>query len=255
MKKIVIIADSLSLPRPESHGNIPYEETYPYLLDVSLRNQLGTNAPIIMEKGKRGRTITEVVDDWQEYVSWRKPDIVIVQAGIVDCAPRVFLPNQRDFVGRIRIRFIREILLKLVSKYRRMIIKTCPNKVYTPLPIYRDAATKLTELAKQDNVQALIFINIVFPPDFLESKSPGFQENVRLYNEALEQCKAKPGVYVVDLNGLFREQGNAEGHLLYDGHHLSVEGNRCLAKHLEYIVTQLLADSPADMATNYSWLI
>ncbi len=240
LKKIVILADSLSLPRPEHLGDISYEETYPYLLDVSLRNLLGKNAPVVIEKGKRSRTITDVATEWQEYVSWRKSEIVIVQVGITDCAPRVFLPKQRAFVGRIRVRAIREMLLKFVHKYRRQIISASPNKVYTPLQQYRDTVAKLVELARQDGVKALIFVKIVFPPDFVESRSPGLQENVRLYNNVLDQIKSRPGVHVVELNELIQNQEDSESHILDDGEHLSVQGNQLLAKHLEKLVSDIL---------------
>jgi acyl-CoA thioesterase I len=239
MKKIVIIADSLSLPRPKDLGDIPYEETYPYLLDLALRAELGNQAPIVMEKGKRARTITEVINDWKEYVTWRRPEVVIVHTGIVDCAPRVFLPKQQAFVDSIRINWIKKLILSFVRKYRRNIIKLFPNKVYTPLETYKSAVVELTDLAKLDGVKALIFIKTVTPPDDLEYRSPGFHKNVNIYNKALDQVRANPGVYLIELDNIFHESGNLEKYILNDGFHLSVEGNRVLAKQLVHLLNSI----------------
>jgi lysophospholipase L1-like esterase len=239
-KKIVILADSLSLPRPENLGNTPYEETYPYLMDISLREQMGINAPIIIEKGKRSRTMPDVAADWNEYVSWRKPEIVVIQVGITDCSPRVFTTRQRAYVERIPARFIREILLKFVRKFRRQLIAASAPKVYTTLQQYRDTVTKLVEWAERDCVLALVFVKIVMPPDSLEKRSPGSQENVRLYNNVLDQIKSKHGVYVIELNDLIHNQENAGSYIIEDGQHLSVQGHRLLAKHLEHLVMPML---------------
>jgi lysophospholipase L1-like esterase len=239
-KKIVILADSLSLPRPENLGNTLYEETYPYLLDVSLREQQGVNAPIIIEKGKRSRTMPDVASDWKEYVSLRKPEIVVIQVGITDCAPRVFTSKQRTYIERIPSKFIREILLKFVHKFRRQIIASSQPKVYTPLVQFSETVAKLVEFAERDDVSALVFVQIVMPPDSLEIRSPGLQENVRLYNNVLDQVKSKLGVYVIEFNELMRNQKNKESYLLDDGQHLSVRGHQLLAKHLEHLVTKIL---------------
>jgi acyl-CoA thioesterase-1 len=239
-KKILILADSLSLPRPETHGNIRYEETYPYLLDVSLRERMGKDAPVVMEQGMRSRTITDVANDWQEYVTWRKPEIVIVHVGITDCAPRVFSAGQRSFIERLPIPFVRRVLLWAVHRYRRQIISLRPPKVYTPFARYRDTLNQLVEWRQRDDVRALVFVNIVEPPDALEQRSPGLQENVRRYNEVLGQLKSRPGVVVVDLNELIHHQGRGEDFLLSDGQHLSVAGNKLLATQLGQLVINAL---------------
>src|SRR5918992_220711 len=104
--KIAILADSLALPREDVGGDEMLEVTYPYLLDQSLRRQFGANAPLVYERGMRRRTIEYVLDDWNEQVELKKPDVVIVHVGIVDCAPRVFLRREGAFVANIRIAWV-----------------------------------------------------------------------------------------------------------------------------------------------------
>ena len=76
--KISILADSLALPRPPGEGDLLLEETYPYFLEHLCRQQYGINAPIVMEHGKRFRTIDQVVEDWPELVIVKQADIAIV---------------------------------------------------------------------------------------------------------------------------------------------------------------------------------
>ena len=91
--KIVVMADSLAMAR-EGETNVAYETTYPYLLDQWLRQRFGSRAPLLIERGMRRRTIEYVLDEWYELVDLRKPEVVIVHVGIVDCAPRVFLRRE-----------------------------------------------------------------------------------------------------------------------------------------------------------------
>jgi len=241
LKKIVILADSLSLPRPKKDiGNIRYEDTYPYLLDISLRKKLGHEAPIVTEKGKRYRTITEVAADWREYVTWRKPEMVVVQVGITDCAPRVFSSTQRSKIERIRPLFLRTILLKLVHRYRRNIIESSRTKVYVPIEEYRETVARLVKLAESDNVRLLVFVKIAVPPAFVENRSPGLQRNVLLYNSVLEQYKDSRGVHIVDLNEVFGTEEYMDEFLLEDGQHYNAEGSRLVAQHLEKLAISVL---------------
>ena len=55
--KVVILADSLALPREEVGGERCFEACYPYLLHESLRDEFGKEAPLIIERGMRLRTV------------------------------------------------------------------------------------------------------------------------------------------------------------------------------------------------------
>jgi len=57
--KIVVMADSLAMAR-EGETNVAFEATYPYLLDQSLRRRFQAEAPLVIERGMRRRTIEYV---------------------------------------------------------------------------------------------------------------------------------------------------------------------------------------------------
>ncbi len=239
MLRVVILADSLCLPRDETQGDIPYEATYPALLDSQLRAALGRDAPAIIEKGERGQTIEGVCEDWNEHVTLKKPDMVVVHVGRVDCLPRVFLPRQRAVVKAIRPLWVRERILSFARRNRRRIILARPNRVYTPLERWRRGVRRIVELGRQANLRSLTFITIISPPDRIERGSPGFRRNVELYNRVLREASAAPGVHLVDVDAIIRQLGGS-GELTVDGTHLTRPGNRVLAHELRSHVMTLI---------------
>ena len=236
--KISILADSLALPREDVAKDRPFEVTYPYLLDQSFRRRFGANAPLVMERGMRRRTIEYVLDEWTEQVELKSPEVVIVHVGVVDCAPRVFLRREHAFVARIKLRFLRERILKFAHDHRRAIILKRP-RVYVPLPRFEKHVIEVVQRAQRDKVRLLVFINIISPPDSVEERSPGFQSNVDRYNQVLAQQAKHPHVALVDLNGLLHREGGSAG-LTVDGVHLTERGHMLIAQQLDELVTPLV---------------
>jgi acyl-CoA thioesterase-1 len=232
--KISILADSLSLPREDVGGDELLEVTYPFLLDRSLRKHFGDAAPLIFERGMRRRTIEYVIDEWNEQVELRKPDVVIVHVGIVDCAPRVFLRREASFVANIRFGWLRDRIFKFSHDHRKGIVKF-RRKVYVPLPRFERLVKTVVQKARETNVKSLVFINIICPPDSVEERSPGFQRNVMEYNRVLQEQTKHAFVTLIDLNGMVKDGGGSEK-LTVDGIHLNEQGHILLAEKLEELV-------------------
>jgi len=229
--KIAILADSLALPRDDVGGEQMLEVTYPFLLDQSLRQQFGSNAPMVFERGMRRRTIEYVLDDWNEQVELKKPEMVIVHVGVVDCAPRVFLRREGAFVANIRIPWVRDRILKFAHDHRRGIVER-RRKVYVPLWRFEKLVEQVVQKAKDTAVKSLVFINIIDPPDAVEERSPGFQKNVVAYNRVLQEQTKQSIVTLIDLNRMIHEEGGS-AELTVDGIHLNERGHALLAHELE----------------------
>ena len=236
--KISILADSLALPREDVGGDDLLEVTYPFLLDQSLRARFGGAAPLIFERGMRRRTIEYVIDEWNEQVELRKPEVVIVHVGVVDCAPRVFLRREGAFVANIRFSWFRNRILKFTHDHRRRIVQF-RRKVYVPLPRFERLVQTVVQKARETGVQSLVFINIIRPPDFVEERSPGFQNNVIAYNRVLQEQTKHPFVTLIDLNGIVEDGGGCEK-LTIDGIHLNERGHVLLAEKLEQVLLPML---------------
>jgi lysophospholipase L1-like esterase len=237
--KVVILADSLAMARPESEGDIRDDATYPSLLDRSLRRKFGASAPILIERGTRRRTIELVLADWPELVELKSAEVVIVHVGIVDCAPRVFMRLEHDLVNRLRPKALRDAILRFVHKHRRSIIRMRP-RVYVPPERFRRHVQEVIELARTSAVQSLVFVNILSPPPELETRSPGFQKNVSVYNQILEESVRGERLSLIDLDRMIREAGGTEK-LTIDGIHINEEGHALLARSLEEHVLNFIA--------------
>jgi lysophospholipase L1-like esterase len=244
--KISILADSLALPREDVGNHDKFEVTYPYLLDQSLRRRFGSQAPVVMERGMRRRTIEYVLDDWNEQVELKSPEVVIVHVGVVDCAPRVFLRREHTFVSRIRFTPLREGILRFAHNHRRTIILKRP-RVYVPLWRFEKHVVEVVQRAQRDNVRLLVFINIISPPDSVEERSPGFQRNVILYNQVLSKQTEHAHVALLDLNAILNREGGSQS-LTVDGIHLNEQGHQLIAQELEKLVTPLV-EEPAVSST------
>jgi len=238
--RIVVMADSLAMAR-EGETNIPFEATYPYLLDQWLRRRFQSEAPIVIERGMRRRTIEYVLDEWYELVDLRKPDVVVVHVGIVDCAPRVFLRRERQFVENLRPALLRESILRNVHRHRRAIVNM-RKRAYVPTVRFNALVGQVMEKAKQSKLQSLVLVNIITPPVEMDERSPGFIRNVAVYNEILKSHAKGAGVHLIDMNRMVQEAGGVE-QLTVDGIHINETGHTMLAKELENHVLSLVADA------------
>ncbi len=245
--KILILADSLAMPRPQSEGDIPDECTYPSLIDRSLREKFGINAPVVIERGMRRRTIEYVLNDWQDLIEYRSPEMLVVHVGIVDCAPRVFMRLEREMVDRLRPISLRDAILRFAHDHRRRIVQF-RKRVYVPAAQFRRQVTEVVERARAANIKSLIFINIVTPPQDLDLRSPGFIQNVITYNQILKECVRGDNVDLIDLDEMIRQAGGA-AKLTVDGIHIDRTGHQMLAREIEDRIARLMAAQATGLAT------
>lgn len=248
LNKVLILADSLALPR-EGPEDIPYEVTYPYLLEERLRHQSQMRLPIIMERAMRRRTIEYVLDEWFELVELRRPDVTVIHVGIVDCAPRIFLRRERQFVENLKWAWFRKRILSFVHQHRARIIRMRP-RVYVPIDRFERLLNEIIEKGRQLQT-ALVFVNILEPPLETEKRSPGFQQNVRRYNQAIASKVDGQTVRMIDLNNLIAQRGGAEK-LTVDGIHLNREAHEMLARELEVFVGNCLKQDRLPRLVEYA---
>jgi lysophospholipase L1-like esterase len=237
--KIVVMADSLAMAR-EGETNVAYETTYPYLLDQWLRQRFGSQAPLVCERGMRRRTIEYVLDEWYELVDLRKTDVVVVHVGIVDCAPRVFLRRERQFVENLRPGFLRRFILDYVHRHRRAVVNM-RKKVYVPPERFNALVGQVMAKAKASELRSLVIVNIITPPAEMDERSPGFIRNVGIYNEILRTHAEANGAHLIDIDRLIKEAGGVE-QLTVDGIHINEAGHKMLAQEIEKHVLSLIGD-------------
>jgi len=239
--RIFLIGDSLAVPRSDPSGDIRYRNCYPFLIQQYLENQLqSVHVPVIYDRSQSCCTLPDVVFSWNEEISLQEPDILIIQVGVVDCAPRVFTPYQRKVVANLRPRIMRESVLSLVRKYRKHLVRLRGNLTYTSYEQFRQAAIGLSSEADRVGLLGCYFVNIITPSLEMERRSPGFCSNVAKYNEVLEEVADGKIVQIVDMDGIVQRMGH-ERLLLSDGIHINKEGHRILAGEISGRIGMLLS--------------
>ncbi|GAB3340931.1 hypothetical protein GCM10027429_28690 [Marivirga atlantica] len=169
MKKVLILTDSLALPRekPEYCG---HENTWPQLLNKHCQ---------LHQVSLGGGTVQDLVRQL-EYHKLFNPDIIIIQSGIVDCAPRALSLLELKLLQKIP--FFGKRILKLVQKNSYYLRKK--RKVYyTKAILYQNSLNKIKSFFPEEDVYALSILpsNVNY-----ELKVPGITKQISLYNEILK---------------------------------------------------------------------
>jgi lysophospholipase L1-like esterase len=214
MKKLVIIGDSLSMPRPDD--KIQYEKTYPYLLNQALdliyvinRSRRANDTQLQLES-------QNIADD----IDYIKPDYVVIHLGIVDCAPRIFSRNESFLINKLR--YGKPQIIKFVSKNRKAFTRI--RKIqYVPLFKYVRNMKQLINIAK-GHTPNIFVCNIAKTNYDNEVRSYNFAKHIQTYNEKLKELVKEECVELIDLNVY------GSSILLNDGIHLNEQGNLLVFK-------------------------
>ncbi|MCX8059002.1 MAG: SGNH/GDSL hydrolase family protein [Spirochaetes bacterium] len=227
MIKIVILGDSLSLPRPEN--NILFEDTYPYLLST-YKNIL------VINRSKRANdtNMQSREENLKEDILYLQPNFLIIHLGIVDCAPRVFTRFETYFLIPFLNKFLfgfGNFLVNLFSKYRYFITKL--RKIhYVEINKYYENLKKIIQYSKE-NVKdiKIILIKILNTNEKNEKKSYMFNCTINNYNKVIDKIKEEDdNIKVIDLQNLDKNL------LLDDGIHLNKEGHLALYNEIINII-------------------
>jgi hypothetical protein len=196
--KILFITDSLAFPRvfPEK---VLYEETY-----ISILKKKFPSIDFI-HLGVGGATIRNLFQYSEYYHETLKPDIVFIQSGIVDCAPRTL--KEVEIRILVRIPFLGKWLLNFI-KNNSNLIRGIRNIQYTNLTDY--SAYILKFMKKFDKI---IWIEILPPIKEYSKKVKNIENNINTYNSELRKYEY---LSCNDFN---------KNHVQSDFHHLSTLGH------------------------------
>lgn len=219
MNKVVILGDSLGMPREE----LLFEETYPYLL----QHRFLKNYQIISQHKRANDTKRQLVELYD--VELYKPNIVILHLGIVDCAPRLFYRKEK-----ILFSYINKIvpIIKIMSKHRFFLTKYLP-KVYVNEREYEKNILKIIYFLEEKNIK-IILVGIATTNLKHREKSFSYDENINNYNSILEKIvEDKKKIDFIDMYQY------GEDILLEDGHHLNAKGSKILATKISQIIKDI----------------
>jgi hypothetical protein len=206
---ILFITDSLAFPRI-SPEKISYEETYLFLLKKKF--------PDIdfLHFGIGGGTINKLYIGSEYYHETLNPDIVFMQSGIVDCAPRALREIEIQILSRIPV--FGKLILNLVKKYSNF-LRVKRNIQYTSINEFVFYMNSFEEKFKN-----IIWIEILPPVKEYEIKVNNIGNNIQVFND---EIKKKAHLSCANFN---------KDHVLSDYHHLSSNGHIELYKEIVKII-------------------
>lgn len=198
--KVQIFTDSLALPR-EIPQKVFYEETYPAKLSED---------NVISQYSKGGGTIKDLLGQTFYYKMFY-PDVVIIQSGIVDCAPRPFTLFEEEFFKLdFFTKFCKAILKRLTGNWLRNVRKVA----WTPPKMFRLYCIKFKETYPNIPVLAL---GILPPRREYELQLKGITKRITQYNNILKEIF---GDNFIDMSSI------PDSGIMSDHHHMTVIGHQ-----------------------------
>lgn len=205
--KILFLTDSLSLPRKYDKGEVSYEDTYIYKLRKKYPEIL------IVDVAIGGAKITDLLGQCFYYKQF-KPDLVFIQCGIVDCAPRSFSLIEKTVIDKLRLRSISKLFEKKLRKIRKCTYTSKENFLNSLLQIRNSF----------ENIP-FFSLGIIKIADEYEKLIPGIKLNAKDYNDILRNNS-----YFID-NDDFPLDG-----IISDFHHLNEKGHHLIFEKLQKII-------------------
>lgn len=198
--KIQIFSDSLALPRAIPQ-KVLYEETYPAMLS---KNH-------VVAQYSKGAAIIKDLLDQTDYYKMFEPDVVFIQSGIVDCAPRPFtLFEEHFFKLNLFTKGCKAILKRVTKPWLRNIRKVA----WTPPKKFKELAATFKTVYPDIPVYA---IGILPARDGYEKELKGITKRIDQYNQILKEVFAPRFIDTSDIP--------SEG-IMSDHHHLTAVGHR-----------------------------
>lgn len=207
-KRVLLLSDSLALPRhiPEK---VVYEDTW-----IELFRSANPDS-IISQLSIGGATIDRL---WGQYFYHKnfRPDICIIQCGIVDCSPRAFTEFEQYVINSNR--YTRKIGNMVIPKIKRFLRK---NR-YIQLTSQGKFRSTL-ELFKAEKMRTIV-VGIIPAPAEYNITVPRISENITRYNEILEEVF---GDLFIDTNDITSDC------LMSDFHHLNKIGHAAVFEKIQ----------------------
>jgi len=169
MKKALIISDSMAMPRVE----LKYEDTWVFKLQQNIKSIHFIN------RTSRGANSNRLIEEGGDSLEFYNPDIVILQLGIVDCAPRYL--KQTSFHYRF-INHLPKIIQFLFWKTLKKIKKRDVKNADVPVDKFKSNLTSYFNRCILHNVKKIIVIKIPTPARQMIERNAGICEAVKTYN-------------------------------------------------------------------------
>ncbi len=228
---VAVYGDSLSMPR--SFDGIGCDQLYCELLRHEGKAFGEMFNVVVFNRSQGAVRIKELFDRFTHdltYIAEDQNKVLIIQCGIVDCAPRPVPFFIKNLIGKMPVR-VRVRIIDFLHRNRCKIQK-----------VFRFRATSAQEfrrvLKSWLTVAGPIFKNIyvvnIFPTtNEVAEHSPGFRESIVLYNQIIAEEIHKCEIKHVTLIDVCKEIALSAIPIVRfvsqkDGHHLTADGHELI---------------------------
>lgn len=224
---IRVYGDSLGMPR--LGDQIPYHATYAELLSEECRRLYPGKEVHLYNRSRGAGTVRSLIADYLQdtsYFGTGETDILVIQCGICDCAPRPIPPAARTAVGKLPGPLRKTVIAGLHNNRSWLVRLGPPWREVRASSFLKTYKYWLQQAAGQCG--QVFAINIAPTTNEIESHSPGLQKSIELYNrliaQAVQEAEAT-NVVLVDAYGAIHASGSAQYVNQEDGHHLTLRGH------------------------------
>lgn len=228
LMKIIIFTDSLGRPRPNINSveKTDIDDVYGEIIKEYF-NGVHKIELIYIES-------LDSIDAifWSHrMVAFRKPDVVIFHFGINDCAPRLLKKNSNSIILSPFFRKLTfDFFLRAMGKMRYEITKY-NKKVYVPVEKMIENLSEIESEILKYNQKALFYFMSIATSSEMDSKSYGYNRNIKKYNSELA---GKYKENYIDVDSVIGGDG-----LISDCVHLTKESHQLLSIKLIKIIEEL----------------
>ena len=214
--KILFITDSLGFCR-DTPEKLAYNETY-----INILKKKYLNFEII-HLGIGGGTVSDLLRQSDYYLPV-EPNIIFIQTGIVDCAPRSLSKFEIELINRIP--FFSTYLSIFIRKNSSR-LRNFRSITYTPKNKFEN---DLEEFIEKFNTENIFSVGIMPASKEYEAKISGITEKVIAYNKIIQN---KFEDRFLNCNDFTPE------YIMTDHHHLNKKGHLKLSNKLIDIIEKL----------------
>lgn len=230
-----VYGDSLSMPRASK--GIAYYQTYPELISDWYRSNSSDIKLSLYNRSRGGTTIDKLYRIYQHdsgYFGNIENDILIIQSGIVDCAPRPISKTMRRYVGKIPVQAIKTKVIKYLHEHRADLqrMRSQPCRFTDPMKFKVTYRSWLNQAINE--FPRVYLVNIAPTIDSISEHSPGLRSSIEIYNEIIKEVvESFPSdrAILIDVFGSIRRDADQICKYIAsdDGHHITFEGYQLYA--------------------------
>lgn len=233
---ILVYGDSVSMPRMKE--GVMWHDLYAEKLRFWLEGQQPGVKVYLVNRSRGAARIGDLYRDFfndYTYFDSVGDKILIIQSGIVDCAPRPIPDWFKSFISRLPS-FVKLGIIRFLHKNRANLLRNGFKWRATSPFVFRSVFERWLRFAA-GRFSRIYVLSILPTTGKIEMHSPGYGKSVMVYNAIMKNAIRRIGgsnIHFLDLHSVLSSQPEILDSVLnsQDGHHITAAGHTLFFKAL-----------------------